>query len=43
MKSQENIKNINVTGVSSGNSVKITLNGEGNIKFKYISRYFKRG
>ncbi len=29
--SQENIKNINVTGVSGGDSVKITLNGEGEI------------
>ena len=29
--SQEKIKNINVTGISGGNSVKITLNGEGEI------------
>ena len=29
--SQEKIKNINVTGVSGGDSVKITLNGEGEI------------
>ena len=29
--SQENIKNINVTGVSGGDSIKITLNGEGDI------------
>ena len=29
--SQEKIKNISVTGVSGGNSVKITLNGEGEI------------
>ena len=29
--SQENIKNISVTGVSGGDSVKITLNGEGEI------------
>mgnify|MGYP001421137841 FL=1 len=27
--SQEKIKNINATGISGGNSVKITLNGEG--------------
>ena len=30
--SQEKIKNISVTGVSGGDSVKITLNGEGEIK-----------
>tara|TARA_B100000427_G_C15491050_1_gene587615 strand:- start:133 stop:450 length:318 start_codon:yes stop_codon:yes gene_type:complete len=29
--SQENIKNISVTGISGGDSVKITLNGEGEI------------
>jgi len=29
--SQEKIKNINVTGISGGNSVKITLNGEGEL------------
>ena len=29
--SQEKIKNINVTGISGGNSVKFTLNGEGEI------------
>ena len=29
--SQEKIKNINATGISGGNSVKITLNGEGEI------------
>ena len=29
--SQEKIKNINVTGISGGNSIKITLNGEGDI------------
>ena len=29
--SQEKIKNISVTGISGGNSVKITLNGEGDI------------
>ena len=29
--SQEKIKNISVTGVSGGNSVKMTLNGEGEI------------
>ena len=29
--SQEKIKNINVSGVSGGDSVKITLNGEGEI------------
>ena len=29
--SQEKIKNINVTGISGGNSVKVTLNGEGEI------------
>ena len=27
--SQEKIKKINVTGISGGNSVKVTLNGEG--------------
>ena len=30
-KSQEKIKNISVTGISGGDSVKITLNGEGEI------------
>jgi hypothetical protein len=29
--SQEKIKNISVTGISGGDSVKITLNGEGEI------------
>tara|TARA_B100000965_G_scaffold391197_1_gene398971 strand:- start:119 stop:436 length:318 start_codon:yes stop_codon:yes gene_type:complete len=29
--SQDKIKNINVTGISGGNSVKITLNGDGEI------------
>ena len=29
--SQEKIKNINVTGISGGNAVKITLNGEGDV------------
>ena len=29
--SQEKIKNIKVTGISGGNSVKITLNGEGDV------------
>jgi len=29
--SQEKIKNISVTGISGGNSVKITLNGEGEV------------
>ena len=29
--SQEKIKNISVTGISGGNAVKITLNGEGEI------------
>ena len=35
--SQEKIKNINATGISGGNSVKITLNGEGEIIKLYIS------
>ena len=35
--SQEKIKNINVTGISGGNSVKITLNGEGEIIGIYIA------
>ena len=35
--SQEKIKNINATGVSGGDSVKITLNGEGEIIKLYIS------
>ena len=30
--SQEKIKNINATGVSGANSVKITLNGDGELK-----------
>ena len=37
--SQEKIKNINATGISGGNSVKITLNGEGeilNIEISFI-------
>ena len=29
--SQEKIKNISVTGISGGNSVKVTLNGEGEV------------
>ena len=29
--SQEKIKNINVTGISGGDSVKVTLNGDGEI------------
>ena len=29
--SQEKIKNINVTGISGGNSVKIILNGDGEV------------
>ena len=29
--SQEKIKKINVTGISGGNAVKITLNGDGEI------------
>ena len=35
--SQEKIKNINATGVSGGNSVEVTLNGEGEIIKLYIS------
>ena len=35
--SQEKIKNISATGISGGNSVKITLNGEGEIIEIYIS------
>ena len=35
--SQEKIKNITATGISGGNSVKITLNGEGEIVEIYIS------
>ena len=35
--SQEKIKNINATGMSGGNSVKITLNGEGEIVEIYIA------
>ena len=30
--SQEKIKNISVTGISGGDSVKITLNGDGELK-----------
>ena len=30
--SQEKIKNINATGISGANSVKITLNGDGELK-----------
>ena len=30
--SQEKIKNINATGVSGANSVKVTLNGDGELK-----------
>ena len=29
--SQKKIKNINVTGISGGNAIKITLNGEGDL------------
>ena len=35
--SQEKIKNISVTGISGGDSVKLTLNGEGEIINLYIS------
>ena len=35
--SQEKIKNINATGISGGNSVKITLNGEGEIIAIFIA------
>ena len=35
--SQEKIKNINATGISGGNAVKITLNGEGEIVEIYIA------
>ena len=35
--SQEKIKNISATGISGGNSVKVTLNGEGEIIEIYIS------
>ena len=35
--SQEKIKNITATGISGGNLIKITLNGEGEIKEIYIS------
>ena len=35
--SQEKIKNINATGISGGKSVKITLNGEGEIVEIYIA------
>ena len=36
--SQEKIKNINVTGISGGNAVKITLNGEGEVVNLDISK-----
>ena len=35
--SQEKIKNISVTGISGGDSVKVTLNGEGEIENINIS------
>ena len=35
--SQEKIKNITATGISGGNLIKITLNGEGEITEIYIS------
>ncbi len=35
--SQEKIKNITATGISGGNQVKVTLNGEGEITEIYIS------
>ena len=35
--SQENIKNIRVEGISGGNSVKVILDGEGNIQKIEIS------
>ena len=35
--SQEKIKNITATGISGGNLVKVTLNGEGEITEIYIS------
>ena len=35
--SQEKIKNISATGISGGNSVKVTLTGEGEIIEIYIS------
>ena len=35
--SQEKIKNINVTGISGGDSVKVTLNGDGEIIYLDIS------
>tara|TARA_B100001175_G_scaffold311621_1_gene316310 strand:- start:260 stop:577 length:318 start_codon:yes stop_codon:yes gene_type:complete len=35
--SQEKIKNISVTGISGGDAVKLTLNGEGEIINLYIS------
>ena len=40
--SQEKIKNIKVEGVSGSNSVKVILNGEGEmIKIRYFTRNFK--
>ena len=38
--SQEKIKNINVTGISGGDSVKVTLNGDGEIIDLDISSNF---
>ena len=35
--SQEKIKNISATGISGANSVKITLNGEGEVTDIYLS------
>ena len=35
--SQEKIKNIRATGISGANSVKITLNGEGEVTNIYLS------
>ena len=35
--SQEKIKNISATGISGANSVKITLNGEGEVTNIYLS------
>ncbi len=35
--SQEKIKNISATGISGANSVKITLNGEGEVTKIYLS------
>ena len=40
--SQENIKKINVTGISGGNAVKVTLNGEGEmIKLELSEKLLK--